>query len=317
MRLVRAPARPHIARMHLRSTVLAILAACSGTSRTVDAPAPPAHLALAGDAFYPESVTSADGRLVVGSFGTGEVAVFAAGATAPTTLIAASPEAPRVLGVLADAGALWLCADDTSSVPRPPQVRRYDLATGALQASFGFPAPAFCNDLAVDAAHNLYVTDSLGALYRLPAGGDRLELWSRDPLLAPSTPGGFGANGVAWDGAGGLYVTSFADNRLLRFAIGGDGRASAATEVAVTPALSGPDAVRVDHGRVLVVEQTAGRLTEVRDGRATALATGLAQPTSVTVIGGDAWVAEGQLGHILGTLAGPPALPFVVTRVAL
>lgn len=315
MRLVRGRARPHIARMHLRSIALAILAACSGTSRTVDAPAP-AKLALAGDAFYPESVTAADGRLLVGSFGTGEVAVFAPGATTPTTLVAASPDAPRVLGILADAGALWLCADDTAADhPRPPQVRRYDLATGAFVAAYGFPAPAFCNDLAVDGAHRLYVTDSLGALYRLD--GDHLAVWSRDPLLAPSAPGGFGANGVAWDGADGLYVTSFADNRLLRVAIAADGSAGAVHEVAVTPALSGPDAVRVDHGRVLVVEQTAGRLTEIRDGRAVTLAAGLAQPTSVAVLAGDAWVAEGQLGHVLGTLPGPPALPFVVTRVAL
>lgn len=203
---------------------------CSSGTHAVDAPAAPAHLALAGDTFYPESITAADGRLFVGSFGAGTVATVAAGATTPAPFIAASPDVPRVLGVLADGGSLWLCADDTATAnAKPPQLRRYDLATGAFQAAYDFPAPAFCNDVAADGAHNLYVTDSLGALYKLAAGGAQLTVWSRDPLLAPSAPGGFGANGVAWDGAGGLWVTSFADNRLLHVAIGADGSAAAAT----------------------------------------------------------------------------------------
>src|SRR3954468_9422598 len=128
MRLVAGCARPHIRHMQLRTIFLA-LAACSGTARTVDAPAPPERLALAGDQFYPESLSAAgDGRLFVGSFGTGAVAVFAADAsstTRPTTFIPASPEVARVLGVLADdAGhALWLCADDTATDhPAPPEV---------------------------------------------------------------------------------------------------------------------------------------------------------------------------------------------------
>ena len=328
MRLVEGRATPHIGGMHPRliSAPFALalsLAGCSSSTHSVDAPALPARLALDGAAFYPESLTATgDGRLLVGSFGAGEVAAFAPGATTPATFIAASPAVARVLGVLADehAHVLWLCADDTATQsPAPPQLRRYDLATGAFQAAYDFPAPAFCNDLALDGHHDLYVTDSLGALYRLADGADHLELWSHDPLLAASVAGGFGANGVAVDGAT-VYVTSFNDNRLLRIAIQADGSAAPATELAVTPALVGPDAVRVQGaGTLLVVEQTAGRLTRVTvgDGHATTLAAGLDQPTSVAVRDGTAWVTQGQLGHILGTVAGPPALPFVVTPVTL
>jgi sugar lactone lactonase YvrE len=336
VRLVSARAAPHIRgmtdsrsprRQHaIAGALLALPLAvgCSATDRTTDAATPPAQLELPGAMFYPESITAtADGRLLVGSFGTGEVAAYAAGATAPSGFVATSPDVKRALGVLADdaRGALWMCADDTATTQAaPPQLRRYDLSTGAFRASYGFPAAAFCNDLALDGQHNLYVTDSLGAVYRLAAGADHLEVWSRDPLLAPSAPGGFGANGVAWDGATSVYVTSFSDNRLIRIAIRDDGSAAPATQIAVTPALVGPDALRaLDPGALLVVEQTGGRLTRVTvpDGRATPIADHLDMPTSVAIRGRDAWVTEGQLGHILGSASGPPSLPFVVRRIAL
>jgi sugar lactone lactonase YvrE len=56
--------------------------------------------------------------------------------------------------------------------------------------------PALPNDLAFDAAGALYVSDSLqGALYRIPPGGGRVDVWFQDPRLA--TP--FGPNGLRVD----------------------------------------------------------------------------------------------------------------------
>lgn len=286
-----------------------LLAACSSGA---DAPA---LVELPGADFYPESVTAtATGQLLVGSFGTGAIAAVAPAAP----FIAASADVPRALGVLADGDDLWLCADDTAATnARPPQLRRYDVATGALRASYGFPAPAFCNDIAV-VGDTVFVTDSLGAVYQL--AGDALVAWTRDPLIAPAAPGGFGANGIAWDGGRNVYVTGFDQNRIVRFAIQADGSAGPGALVDVSPALAGPDALRaLDASTLLVVEQAGGKLTQISlaDGRATPLATGLAAPTSVAVHDGVAWVAEGQLGHILGTADGPPTLPFALRRVEL
>jgi streptogramin lyase len=306
-----------LARARVAAGLLVVVAACAGDDA-------PSRLTLPGDSFYPESVTAtADGRLFVGSFGTGEVVTFAPGATTATLFIGASPEVPRALGLAADpgVGALWMCANDTAAQDSAaPRLRRYDLVSGELRRSYSFPAPAFCNDIALDGQHGVYVTDSLGAVYRMRAGADHLDPWTRDPLIAPAAPGGFGANGVAWDGSHSLYVTAFDTDRLVRFAIQADGSAAPGEEVAVTPSLSGPDALRaLDEHDLLIVEQTGARLTRVTlpDGHATALASGLAQPTSVIAHGATAWVSEGQLGHILGTVAGPPSLPFDLRRVEL
>jgi len=64
----------------------------------------------------------------------------------------------------------------------------------------------------------------------------------------------------------------------------------------------------------------AGRVTQVSiDGDAATgkvLADGLDSPTSLAVTRGAYFVTEGQIGHFLGLVAGPPSLPFQVRRVA-
>ena len=71
---------------------------------------------------------------------------------------------------------------------------RFDLTTGLAKLTLTFPGNmAFCNDMAFDTAHNLYVTDSTGNLFKYPAastGSGALTLWSSDPSLAPSSPSG-------------------------------------------------------------------------------------------------------------------------------
>ncbi len=59
--------------------------------------------------------------------------------------------------------------------------------------------PPLSNELAFDAAGNLYVTDSLQAtIFRIPAGGGAIAPWFSSPLLAGNlgAPLPFGANGL-------------------------------------------------------------------------------------------------------------------------
>jgi hypothetical protein len=75
----------------------------------------------------------------------------------------------------------------------------------------------------------------------------------------------------------------------------------------------------LDPSTLILVEGAGGRLTKVAlsgdSGTATAIAEQLNGPTSVAVMGSDYWVTEGQIGHFLGTLPGPPSLPFLVKRI--
>jgi sugar lactone lactonase YvrE len=71
-----------------------------------------------------------------------------------------------------------------------------------------FDGPALPNDLAFDAAGNLYVTDSLQAtIWRIPPGGGTAEIWFQDIRLASTT---FGPNGIriSPDGSRVFFIVS-------------------------------------------------------------------------------------------------------------
>lgn len=282
------------------------------------------ELQLPGDKYYPESLSIAkDGTLYVGSLATAQVVKFTPQSTTAEVFIA--PGAVRsVAGVLVDDSAdlLYLCDNDLSPTnPGLPVVRSFKLEDGAPAATYTFPAGGFCNDLAFDGQKNLFVADSTGKVLRLAKGSSTLSVWSSAAQLAPSSPQGYGADGIVWDGQSNLYVNTFSDGRLLRIPINADGSAGKATPITVSPALNSPDGMRLqDDGSLLLVEG-AGRLTRVDVSGATATATvlqdGLDAPTSVVKFGQEAWISEGQLGHLFGFVAGPPKTPFVVKRVTL
>jgi sugar lactone lactonase YvrE len=276
------------------------------------------RLDLPADAFYPESLTaSEDGSLFVGSLGGQGIVKVSAGTGLVEAFVPAGA-VKNVAGVLADdaSGLLYACETDLGTFDTG--VRSFDLTTGEAADSYPMPEAGVCNDLAFDSDGNLFVTDSFGRIYELESGADELVLWSDDPLLAPSSPSGFGADGIAFDGDSSLYVNTFSDNRLLRIAIASDGSAGAVTEIDVTPALSFPDGMRLSGDGTLLVVEGAGRLSRVAvsgsAADATTLVNRLDAPTSVVTVDGQNWITEGQLGVFLGLVEGPPSLPFVVKR---
>jgi outer membrane protein assembly factor BamB len=255
---------------------------------------------------------AADGTLYVGSLATGEVVAFDDGAPGPRTVIAAGPRG--VTGVHVHGETLWTCSVDTSFMT-PTELRSYAL-DGTPTGSYPLAAQYFCNDVAFDAAGNLYAADSFsGTVQRLAAGGSVVETFVQDPRFFPATQGAFGLDGIAIDG-GTLYVNKLDSSQLFAIEIA----SKAITEITVTPRLAAPDGMRVlDPHTLVVVEGGEGRLSRVEISGATATATPLSSdldmPTSVVVARGSAWVTEGQLGRLFGGQA--PNTPFAVRRVAL
>jgi hypothetical protein len=193
------------------------------------------------------------------------------------------------------------------------------MSDGSFQKNYPFPGPGFCNDLAFDANGNLFVTDSFGSVLELKKGADALVTWSSDKLLAPKSPSGFGADGIVVDGST-VYVNTFTDGRLVKIPVKGDGSADTATEITVTPALEGPDGMRlIAPNTLMLVEGSAGRLTKVAitgaTGAATVVSNRLDSPTSLVKSHDSWWVSEGQLSFLLGA-PGTPNLPFHVQRIA-
>jgi streptogramin lyase len=290
------------------------------------------NLQLPAGAFYPQGIhSSADGTLYVGSVGLGEVVRFSPKSLAPEVIVAPSNPPVTVTGVHVDdaTSTLFVCADTFGPGFKiiTAELRSYDL-TGKLKKAFPLAQGAECEDIEVDAKHNVYVVDSfLGAVYILPGGQGSLEPWASDDLLKPSPTGlGFGAHGIATDGAGTMFVTNFDRSSLVRIPIMTDGSAGTPTAVTVTPALDHPEALRrVDANTLVIVEDiqstpTDGRLTQLELGAngvatGTTLRNGLLNPTSVAIANGNYWISEGQIVHLLDPSSGPPSLPFLVERL--
>ena len=310
--------------MQLKPTLLLpLMIACAPNAHLPARQTTTSVLALPGSTFYPESLSvAADGTLYVSSLGGAGIVRLGPSSDSAETFVAGANK--NVAGVYVDDedALLYACENDFAAKPAvPPRVVAYKLSDGSEAASYAFPQGGVCNDMVIGPARRLYVTDSAGRIYVLPPGGNALAVFSDDPQLVPSVAGGFGADGIVWDGGATLYVNTFTDSRLLRIPVGADGKAGAVTALTVSPALQGPDGMRLRDAHTLVIaEQGAGRISQVTlDGDAgalTALGTGLDSPTSVVVTDGAYFATEGQLGHFLGLIDGPPGLPFDIRRVA-
>src|SRR6266404_2156971 len=294
----------------------------------------PASIDLPGDRVFPENITSGkDGTLYVGSLGSGGVIRIRAGAAKAEVWIKPGAFGSRsILGVLADEGSntLWACSNDLSLVgvvtpgtETGSALKGFDLKTGAGKISAKLPRDrTACNDIAVGPDGFAYVTNSSAPqILRLPPGATQLEVWARDPLLAPPSGGGVGLDGIAFGADGNLYVDTYTAGEMFRVDVTG-GKAGKVTKLKLSRHMVLADAIRPISKAFLIIEG-AGRLDRVlmRGDEATieTIKDGYAVPTGVTTVGTTAWVSEGQLSYLFdpSKKGQTPNLPFHVYSVAL
>src|SRR5690348_3737512 len=128
--------------------------------------ADPAIITIQSKNLFPESITStADGAIIIGSFGTSTIWRIPRGENIASKWIDASQNKGPLLGVLADekSGRLLVCQAG---------VKVFDLKTGAPKESLTIPtANPFCNDIAVRNDGTIYITDTTGAkVFMFPKG---------------------------------------------------------------------------------------------------------------------------------------------------
>jgi sugar lactone lactonase YvrE len=289
-----------------------------------DAPLPPADTVLLPGTFFPESVNAtADGTLYITSIANGSVLQVGPDGRTRTTLIPAEAAQPfGKLGVLVDErnDDLYVCTLNTATFASA--LRRYDVHSGAQEAELALANGGVCNDLAQDAAGNVYITDSFFGLQRLPAGGSALEVWASNDLFVAAHAGAFAVNGIALDGDH-LIVGNLDKGILVQVPIESDGTAGTPVEIAGVT-LTAPDGIRLAApGKLLVAESGADALSEVvidavaHTGTRTLLSNRLDRPSSVAVASGAAFIADGQVGRLFGLDPTPVNAPFLVERLPL
>jgi sugar lactone lactonase YvrE len=128
------------------------------------------------------------------------------------------------------------------------KVLKVDPRTGATTV-FATPIPAGgngLNALTFDTAGNMYVSDSfLGIIWKATAAGGAMTTWVADLLLQP-TPGNvppFGANGLAFDSHGTLFVANTANDTVLQIPVAAG---VAGTPTVFVQSINGADGLIID-----------------------------------------------------------------------
>jgi sugar lactone lactonase YvrE len=275
---------------------------------------------------FPESITSTrDGSVFAGSV-KGIVYRAAPGAAEAHPWITHSPDNGilTILGVLADetSNTLWLCSVPNFFGPERSEglsaLLAFDLQSAALKGRYDFPPPAsVCNDITIAADGTAYASDTgNGRIFTLAPGASELELFGEDTAL-------IGIDGLAFSGAGTLYVNNVRSNEILRVDIGGDGRMGKLTSLQLSQQLGGPDGMRLIAGnRFIQAEGTIGRLGIVTIAGDSAtlqvLRDDLVSTPGATVVGATAYVIESNIGYLLDpALRGQQPEAFMLYAVPL
>ena len=293
-----------------------VLAALSGAAVAAD------KVQIGDRGVFPESITStADGTLIAGSIGTGQIYRAAPGAATAESWIGPVTEGPTaVFGVYADEanGTLWACYSDIalfSGAPAKPSVlRSFELASGAEKSAVSLGDNTFCNDIATTADGTAYAADTAGAqVFRVAPGAATAQVLIKDEALAS-------VDGLSFGPDGSLYLNGVSTNKLFRLAMNADGTAGALTELALSEEIKGPDGMRFGEDGVLYLAQNgAAKVSAVtfEGDKAILRDVGTGEWDSmvaVTKVGSTLWALDAKLSK-LGSEEDPGA--FYAYPVAL
>jgi len=318
--------------------VVAMLGACGGAGG-VDEPTGEVdgalqrckqdRILLPGNSVFPEGVArAADGRVFAGSFAEGTI-FRAERCAAQATVFAALEPGLGAVGMLYDdaRGVLWVCG--SSFTGAGPALFGFDGHSGQLRARHPFATGfGLCNDLAIDGAGNLYLSESFMPAMMKIAAADALSnspaaVWAVDPAWATSAPGAFGLNGIVADGAA-IYTVHSEQGALYRVPIQPDGSPGTVQQIALTAPIAPADGLRLrSQGRILVIQGGPdGGLTQVTvrgaSGTVDPVTAGMPYATSA-VLGAErntAWVVLSQFDRLFGWNT-TPVEPFELVRVDL
>jgi len=282
--------------------LIAVAIALSTVPAVIAAPAV-TEITLPGTLIYPESITStADGTLIVGSLGRGNVMRIAPGKTAAEEWIKAGTGGlNNVLGVFADEKGklLWVCSNNLENKGEATAAMSFDLKTGGPKGTYLLPGGmALCNDIVVAPDGTAYISDTRqGTIWMLKPGAKELEAAAKDPLLA-------GADGLAFGDKSTLYVNSVTAGKLVRVDLGPDGKSAMITDLKLSRPLDRPDGMRSIGKHRLLLAENSGKMSivtfggeKMQEAKITTIKEGLESTPGVTATKGMAWIVEGKLNY--------------------
>jgi sugar lactone lactonase YvrE len=257
-----------------------------------------AEMTIGDGKSQPENLTvTPEGHVITGSYASSLISVIRKGASSAATFVdLANDGGGTTLGVLADAanGLLWACQSTSGAGGRATHLRGFDLQSGAAKLRWTLPSPSNCNDFTVAPDKSLYIADTSGKIYRLPAGASSATLVLEGQPVA-------GIDGIAFFN-GALYYNSIFSGKVYRVPLDAAGNADTPVEIVLDQPLSGPDGMRAGGDKLFVAEQRANRIVSLTftgdSARVSVIKDGLQRPTGVQVDGDTLWYSELTPGRV-------------------
>ena len=275
------------------------------------------------DNFFPEGITvSENGDIYVGSLKENKIVKIPNGKKNFEEFIpSASNGLLSVIGIIADDynKILWVCSSNpgVTNYPsnEPVSLKAFDLVSGNFINSYPFSDGGFCNDIAIDKNHNVYVTDSFNPrILRLNKSKNRLENWFINKAFGGE---GFNLNGITFIDNN-IYTVKMNSGELFKIEVADNGKPFNFTKIDLPRPLNAPDGIKaIDKNNLLVVENK-GSLTHINLSDPITLKIlkdNLDTPTTVAIKGKTAWVLQAQFGHLFGDEKDIPPGPFVIIGV--
>jgi sugar lactone lactonase YvrE len=125
------------------------------------------------------------------------------------------------------------------------------------------------NALTFDAAGNVYISDSFqGVIWRTAAAGGPATNWASSPLLTTTGKPPFGANGIAFNRDGAMFVANTGNDTVLKIPASG----GVNTAVEFTHGINGADGLAIDeHDNIWVCANQADEIVVIdKTGKAIA-----------------------------------------------
>lgn len=222
---------------------------------------------------------------------------------------------------------------------RTAQVFELDWDSGAVRRIYDFSSlsqgATLSNDLTVDAAGNIYVTDSFQPqIYRADGKSGQVSVLVRDLRLKPSGGEATGLlpnlNGIVYHPDGFLLASDYVQGKLWRIPLDNP---SALVEVRLDKRLAGPDGLVLQNRTTLAAVQTSAAADKTMHSDITVLVSddgwhsakirtvrplpGINGATTGTMAGGTLWVVNSRYPELFGNPNADGVTPFALIGVGI